>query len=230
MIATPLEIDGVAISSAAGVQELASRALEGALGALPTDGGPFDGIIRVWAALEATPWAEVFSQEMASGLANSRQREAALFFFGIAPRAPGGEALLALVESARAGTDALAPGELQKALEALGGRMIAGDSAALSFGRGDALGAGGPEAYIAALTCADPDWVIAHAEAIVERHPEAGLAILFNLQEAGYDPVPTGIAIAPHARRSSTFKKNLARFIDDAAPIRQAMRRSPTPR
>jgi hypothetical protein len=225
MTTSPVEVDGWTVSSDAEARELAARALRGELGALPTDAGRFDGIKRAWKTLQNTPWADAFARAMADGLTDPDRRDAAIFFFGKAPDAAGGEHLLDLVKAARASSVALDAETLSNALNAVGRRMMAGDGDALAFGRADATQPGGPEPYIAALTRADPDWVMAHAEAIVEQHPDAALPILVNLQDSGHDPVPTGVAIARHAKRSASFKKYLPQFIDDAAPIQQAMRK-----
>jgi hypothetical protein len=207
MTTSPVEVDGWTVSSDAEARELAARALRGELGALPTDAGRFDGIKRAWKTLQNTPWADAFARAMADGLTDPDRRDAAIFFFGKAPDAAGGEHLLDLVKAARASSVALDAETLSNALNAVGRRMMAGDGDALAFGRADA------------------DWVMAHAEAIVEQHPDAALPILVNLQDSGHDPVPTGVAIARHAKRSASFKKYLPQFIDDAAPIQQAMRK-----
>lgn len=222
---SPVVIDGYTVMDASDARELAAVALDGGLGALPTDGGPFEGIRRAWQAIEGTVFARPFAEQMAEGLNDSSRRGAALFFFGCAPKAPGGDTLMELARAGRSGEVTLQPAEINSALNALGQRVMAGDDAARGFLRQAALGPASPEPYIAALSYADPDWVIEHAVQIVEGHPEVGLPLIYNLQEAGRDPVPTGIAIAPIVKGSAAFRKNLPRFIDDHEPIRRAMKK-----
>lgn len=224
MVSTPLTVDGRVVASEDDARALAAAALAGHLGAMPGDSGPFDGVTRAWQAIDGSPWADAFAEAMAAGLNVSETAEAAVHFFTIAPGAPYGDRLLARLGAARSGAEPLDAERLSGALHALGRRAMGGDTAALAFAQRDASSGQDPEPYIAALTRADPDWVTAHAEAIVKVHPQVALPILFNLQSIGVDPTPLGVAIAPHAKRAPSFGKMLARFIDNPGPIKRAMR------
>ena len=148
--------------------------------------------------------------------------EASIFFFRVAPDSPKGDALISFIQAARSGESAVDAAIVNKAMSALGPR-ISGDPQAVKFCQDDIEAGGNPVSYIAALTKKASDWVSAHALQIVKAHPECGLPILFNLQNAGVDPTPVGVAIAREASRDPSFSQMLGRYIDNPGPIQQAM-------
>ena len=99
----PLQVDGWNVASDDDARALAERGLTGGLGALPSDAGPHDGLMRAWEAVRQTPFADAFARAVVAGLSDAKKRDAALFFLAKVPDAPGADALLQLVQSARAG-------------------------------------------------------------------------------------------------------------------------------
>ncbi|MBN2494715.1 MAG: hypothetical protein JXR96_09015 [Deltaproteobacteria bacterium] len=201
-------------------------------GSLPTDLDPADWLFRAYAELEGSPYRDRLAEGVSACLTDEepRVRSGALTFFERHPEARGAERIVELAEGPRALFDGTASGTAaleDKLMRCVGARILAGDARAREIGRREALEPGRPVQLIAALTQADPDWIVEHAETIVDKTPATGLSILFNLQSIGRDVLEVGKRIARLAKRDRSFKRDLDRFIDDPGvreEIRAAMR------
>lgn len=223
----PRQLDSFTLTDETDFADLARNTILGRIGGgMPHDSHPVAWVFRAYRELEGSPYQEKLAQGVAACLEDGDPvvRLGALIFFGSHPTAPGAERIITLVEGGRSrfGSEELS-NELMSALGAQIG--LPGCDQALVLARREAL-EGDPDHVMAALTQADADWVIEHAEAIVEAHPTTGMTILFNLQKVGGDVAAVGQRIAGSAKRDPTFSEELDDYIrdDDArALIRQAM-------
>jgi len=203
-MATPMIVDGLALSDQTDFAALAREALlgGGGLGGLPNDVLPLDAVDRLHADLAGTPYADRLSRGIAASLdAEPFVRYQALLFFEKHPQAAGAERIDDIV----AGDRSLFEGVVETTanadlgfglLRALGARALAADGRARDLARREALAAGRALGVIAFITRADPDWAEANAEAIVRGTPGALGPLLFQLQLLERDIVPVGERLA----------------------------------
>jgi len=172
-----------------------------------------------------------FSRGVAACLtdSDSRVRAQALLFFEAFPEAAGAELLVPMARTRRglfAGVpNPFAPSmDLEwQLLRSIGARILRNDADALAFGYACAVEAGHAQPIIAALTFTDPDWVVAHAEAIVTANPGVAATLLNSLQRSSHDVGAVGARIAPIAVRDPKFQETLELLILDESTRRRIL-------
>jgi len=202
----------------------------GGVGSRPSDHQPLDWILRAYAELAGSPYADLLARGVAACLTAPEPavRGQALVFFQSQPRAAGGDRVCDLVagdrQLFRGVADPIHPGtDLDwQLLAALAVRVAGGDPRALELARKEALEPGRAAPVIAELAGAAKDWVVANAEAIVRGTPAAGATLLIQLQTEVADLRALGRRIAPLCHGDPRFELDISRFIDDRA-VRQAI-------
>lgn len=192
------------------------------LGALASDHAPLDAVVREYQSRHGTAVADELSRGVAACLSDedASVRAQALIFFEKFPEAAGGEELTKILEKrpelfAGVPNPWASGSDLEwQLLRSIGARILRRDQAALAVGYAAALEPGRAQPLIAALTSSDPDWVAAHAEEIARINPEAGAALLINLQRTR-DVAAIGEKIAPLASRDPKFREYVELFISD---------------
>jgi len=220
----PIEVDNFTFTAETDFPALVRDALRGLVGgSLRSDNAPLDWVLRVYAELGGTPYADPLSRGVAAALTapEPEVRGQALVFFQALPQAAGGERINDLVDgdqSLFAGTaDPLHPStDLQwQLLAALAARIEIDDQRAVDLARAAVRHAGQAAPVIGALVSADPDWVVARAEEIVRETPAAGVTILIQLQGSDRDLADLGRRIAPLCHADPEFAVYVSRYIDD---------------
>ena len=182
---------------------------------------PLESVMKAFRKHLGTPRGDRFSRGVAACLTDDdpRVRAQALLFFEAFPEAAGAELLVTLARSRRtlfAGVpNPFAPSlDLEwQLLRSIGARILRRDRDALAFGYSCAVEPGHAQPIIAALTFTDPDWVVAHAEAIVSANPGVAGTLLNSLQRSAHDVGAVGARIAPLAARDPKFQETLELLI-----------------
>jgi hypothetical protein len=216
-------IDGIALSDQTDFASLAHQVLRGdAGGAQRGDAQPLDWILRAYSQLAGSPLADGLSRGVAACLTapEPEVRGQALVFFQSQARAAGGDRISELVRGDRklfrGVDDPIHPGtDLEwQLLTALAARVGIGDPSALDLAKAEVEQPGRAAPLVAELAGAAPDWVIAHAEAIVKATPASGATLLIQLQ-TNTDVVALGRKIARWCHGDPRFETDISRFIDD---------------
>ena len=226
----PRTIDNVTLTEQTDFAAFARDVLlgGGGVGSRPGDHQPLDWILRAYAELAGSPYADRLADGVAACLTAPEPavRGQALVFFQSQPRAPGGDRVCDLVAGDRTlfrgVPDPIHPGtDLDwQLLAALAVRVAGGDSRAIDLARAEALEPGRAAPLIAELAGAAQDWVVAHAEAIVRGTPAAGATLLIQLQTAVPDLPALAGRIVGLCHGDPRFELDISRFIDDRA-VRQ---------
>ena len=236
----PLQIDGVTLSDTTDFAALLSDILRGGggAGALRSDMMPLDWVARVYPTLLGGPYADRFSDGVAACLTAPEPfvRHQALLFFEQFPHAHGGDRIEELVDGDRAlfagvREPPTSDTDLEwSLLRALGARAGEGLGRALEQARRAALAAGKAQAVMAALASADPDWVVAHADAIVRGSPDAYAPMLRQIQRAGGDVAGLGARIAAlGVVEPNEFRYWVGRIVRDPAARDHILAALPAP-
>jgi hypothetical protein len=230
MTAPPLRIDTVTLTEDVDFGALAVAVLQGAGGALRSDGFPVDWMFRAYEQAQGTPYADLLTQGMATALAaaDPMVRAQALVFFAAHPDAAGATAVLDLLSGDRsrfAGVvNPMAPDgpDLQWQLLETLGALVHTDPSFADAACAEALGPVGARTLAGRLAEVRPGWVIAHAEEIVRASPPAGTSLLIALQDTDVDLVELGRRIAPLCRDDDAFEADIQRWIGNP-DVRRAL-------
>lgn len=210
-----MKVGGVELP-AADYHDLAQNVLSGRLGELRRDDPyPVEWFFR--AVDEAGPHLDALTRGLSQCLddADPLVRRQAMLFFQHHPNAAGAERVEALAQGDRSGlaqiADPMHPNDnLELALlDALAARVRNGHGVAPA--KKIALEPGKALPLAAALMRKQPDWTVAHAEAIVRGTPSAAIAILVQLERMGRDYAELEKTLAPLA--GPGFAEDAERFL-----------------
>lgn len=228
----PRTIDGVTLSDQTDFAAFVHDVLRGGggVGSLPSDNRPLDWILRAYAELAGSPYADRLAEGVAASLTarEPEVRAQALVFFQLNPRAAGHDRIRDLITGDRrlfrGIPDPVHPGtDLDwQLLAALAAQLTLGDARTISVARAETLKRGQAASLIAELASADRDWVVTNAEAIVRGTPAAGATLLIQLQTVVPDLLAFGRRIVALCHGDPRFEVDVSRFIDDSA-IRQRL-------
>ena len=228
----PVDFDGVTFAADTDYAALARRALRWELGgSLPYDNDALDWVYRALRALAGTSHATKLIEAITGAVTDDERmvRVRALSFIEGHPKAWGAERVVEVAAGDRRGFKGV-PGWTESGadlewllLRAVASRIDIGDERAIELAKNEALNPGQPHAVMAALTGADPQWVIDHAEEIVRKTPATGVTMLRNLEQAGYDIADLGVRVARDMAGDPDFRDHLERFVDSAEAKRRIL-------
>ncbi len=222
----PIVVDTETFTDSFDFVGFARRLLSGhAGGSLPGDQGPLDWLLRALPLVQGTSYEDRLTRAVSECLTDGDPtvRREALRFFEARAAAAGAERVVELARGDRKLFAGVPDPETKSIdlewslLRAVGARMVKGDERAKGVGREEALKeTGQPEPLIAALTTTDSQWVIAHCEEIVAKHPKTASTILFNLEQAGVGAAEVGERIAASAAAGDrNFRADVKRYLND---------------
>jgi len=228
----PVDYDGVTFAADTDYAALARRALLWELGgSLPYDDDALDWVYRALRALAGTSHATKLIAAITAAVTDEARmvRVRALSFIESYPRSWGAEYVVDVAAGDRKGFTGV-PGWAESGddlegllLRAVASRINIGDERAIALAKKEALNPGQPQPLMAALTSADPQWVIDHAQEIARRTPATGVTMLHNLEQAGYDIAGLGVRIARDMASDPDFRDRLDRFVDNVEAKRRIL-------
>lgn len=206
------------LSPGADFVDVARGILTGARGGAGAyDGLPVDWLNRHYDELAASPYLDAFTNAVAELAtdADPEVRTQVLTFFAWHPTASGAERLVELARGDRAlfmGKSPFGSEDLtDKLLGVVATIGAAGNRDALALAQSEALGPRA-DAVVATLTRKVPDWVVAHAEAIVKACRPCAAIILFNLPPP-FSAAAVAERLAPFAGDDPEFRDAVRRFV-----------------
>lgn len=204
----------------------------GGLGSLRSDCLPLDAVERLYAELADSPYAERLEHGIAVCLTDPDPfvRAQALAFFHAHPYAVADERVRELLAGDRRlfravpGPAGAGPDLEWQLLDLLAYRVAKGDPWAVAMACAEVLQPGRAEPLIGALVEAKPEWVLSHAEEIVQNTPAAGTTLLILMQTAVDDLAGLARRIIPLCHGDEHFESDIARFIDEEAVRHELLR------